>query len=283
MDKCFNIAFNSIKLTAFLCCLLTFNLLTSCTTPVRKKDGPPNFYVDASRIPDAIPKKEAKSKYGNMKSYKVFGKRYYTLNSSKHFEETGIASWYGTLFHARKTSSGEPYDMLAMTAAHRTLPLPTYAEITNLSNQRKVVVKINDRGPFASNRVLDLSYVAARKLGMMGRGTALVRIRALDPVTQTWIPLAKKTPAKKQSPHAYLVQNYKNADGLIYLRVAAHKNKTEAQKIHQRLMTQLAHRVSISRPALTSRGYLIKVGPIHNVATAKMLRKKLTSMGMKPV
>jgi rare lipoprotein A len=154
-------------------------LLSSCST--RNADGPPDFYVDETKIPNAVPKPEPLSKYGNLKSYVVLGRRYHTLSSSKHYEAIGLASWYGKKFHARRTSSGEPYNMLAMTAAHRALPLPTYVEVTNLSNQRKVIVKVNDRGPFATNRLIDLSYVAAKKLGMIGHGTALVKVRAINP------------------------------------------------------------------------------------------------------
>src|SRR3990167_8137983 len=151
--------------------------LISCTH-TRRGDGPPNYAVDVSRIPNAAPKPEPLAKYGNMHSYKVSGKRYYPMKSSHHFEQTGVASWYGTKFHERRTSSGEKYDMLGMTAAHKTLPLPTYVEVTNLKNHRRIIVKVNDRGPFASNRIIDLSYVAAKKLGIIGRGTTHVRVKA---------------------------------------------------------------------------------------------------------
>ena len=128
----------------FLC--FTF-LLTSCSH-TSKQDGPPHFYVDETKIPNAQPKPEPLSAYGNPKSYVVFGKRYYTMRSSRNYNEIGTASWYGTKFHTHKTSSGEPYDLLGMTAAHKTLPLPTYVEVTNLKNHRKIIVKVNDRGPF---------------------------------------------------------------------------------------------------------------------------------------
>jgi len=128
---------------------------------------------------------EPLSKSGNMDHYTVRGKRYNVMKSSKNYEAVGTASWYGTLFHARNTSSGDPYDMLSMTAAHKTLPLPTYVEVTNLNNHRTIIVKVNDRGPFESNRLIDLSYVAAKKLGILGHGTASVKIKAIDP--STWV------------------------------------------------------------------------------------------------
>jgi rare lipoprotein A len=119
-----------------------------------------------------------------MAEYRVFGETYRTLETSEGYEAEGIASWYGREFHGRPTSSGEPYDMYAMTAAHTTLPLPTYLEVVNLENGRRVVVRVNDRGPFLHGRILDLSYAAAWKLGMLESGTAPVRLRALEPAAR---------------------------------------------------------------------------------------------------
>lgn len=160
--------------------VLSMILISSCSR-MGGRDGAPDYYVDVSKIPNAKPKPEPLSKYGNMASYRVNGKRYYPLKSSRNYQQVGIASWYGTKFHEQRTSSGEKYNMLSMTAAHKTLPLPTYVEVTNLKNHKTIIVKVNDRGPFKSNRIIDLSYVAAKKLGMAGRGTAPVRIRAIDP------------------------------------------------------------------------------------------------------
>ena len=114
-------------------------------------------------------------------SYEVFGKRYFVLATAEGYRERGVASWYGPDFHARPTSSGEPYDMYAMTAAHKTLPIPAYARVTNLANGRSVVVRINDRGPFVGNRIIDLSYTAAHKLDMTQAGTAFVEVEVITP------------------------------------------------------------------------------------------------------
>lgn len=133
--------------------------------------------------PDAVPVAEPRSRYGNPDSYEVRGVTYHVLDSSEGYEAEGMASWYGEAFQGRRTSSGEPYDMYAMTAAHRTLPIPTYVEVTNLENGRTAVVRINDRGPFHDGRIIDLSYAAARKLGVVGPGTARVRVRALEPAS----------------------------------------------------------------------------------------------------
>ncbi len=131
--------------------------------------------------PDAVPKQEYKSRLGNPAFYDEFGVRYRVLRTSKGFVERGIASWYGEDFHGRRTSAGEPYDMYAMTAAHKTLPLPTYVRVTDLDTGNRVVVRVNDRGPFVEGRVIDLSYAAALKLGIAAKGLARVEVRALDP------------------------------------------------------------------------------------------------------
>lgn len=136
---------------------------------------------DVLAIPDAVPRAEPRGTRGNPAFYEVFGKRYYVMASSDGWVERGTASWYGPGFHAASTSLGERYDMYAMTAAHKTLPIPCYAEVTNLRNGRKVVVRINDRGPFVGDRIIDLSYTAAAKLDMLMAGTAPVEIRVISP------------------------------------------------------------------------------------------------------
>ena len=156
-------------------------------------DGAPRHTVNIANIPDAEPRIEARSRYGNPDSYVVRGQRYHVMNGSTAFQQRGVASWYGTKFHGRKTSSGEPYDMFAMSAAHKTLPLPTWVEVINQDNQKRIVVKVNDRGPFIDGRIIDLSYAAATKLGVIATGTANVSIRAIDPA-QHLAQKNKRTP-----------------------------------------------------------------------------------------
>jgi rare lipoprotein A len=228
---------------------------------MRRKDGPPNFYVDESKIPDATPKAEPLAKYGNMSSYRVFGKRYYIMKSSKHYDQIGKASWYGTQFHTHRTSSGERYNMLGMTAAHKTLPLPTYVQVTNLRNNRKVIVKVNDRGPFAAeNRLIDLSYVAAKKLGMIGHGTAHVRVTAIDPYTF--------------GKH----QIYFTPDKPFYLQVGAFRSKANAEKHQQHLIALLNTPVNISR---TSKLYHVQIGPMQDDAKSSKITNRLRTLGIK--
>jgi len=163
-------------------------LLVGCgSSPDRPRqvDGYPSAVPrDLALIPDAVPRFEPPSRFGNPPEYEVFGQRYRTLVSSDGFEQRGLASWYGTKFHGSRTSSGEPYDMFAMTAAHRELPLPSYVEVTNLDNGKRVVVRVNDRGPFVGGRVIDLSYAAAHRIGMVEKGVAPVRIRVVSPAEE---------------------------------------------------------------------------------------------------
>ncbi len=131
-------------------------------------------------VPDAMPRIEPRARNGNPPFYDVFGKRYFVLSSSVGYVERGVASWYGPGFHKVRTSTGELYDMYGMTAAHKTLPLPAFVRVTNLQNGRSVVVRVNDRGPFVGNRIIDLSYTAAAKLDMLRNGTAIVEVRVVE-------------------------------------------------------------------------------------------------------
>jgi len=155
--------------------------VTTSAPPVSNNDVPPAPPVTVPAvIPDAAPRAEPRSRHGNPPFYTVLGKRYYVLSSSAAYVERGVASWYGPGFHKVQTSTGEQYDMYGMTAAHKTLPLPAYVSVTNLQNGRSVVVRVNDRGPFVGNRIIDLSYTAASRLDMLRNGTAMVEVRALD-------------------------------------------------------------------------------------------------------
>ncbi len=165
-------------------------VLSGCSLSRRKPESPkaipsgsavPSIPPDVLAIPDAVPRAEPRGTRGNPPFYEVFGKRYYVMAKSEGWVERGTASWYGPGFHAASTSLGEPYDMYAMTAAHKTLPIPAYAEVTNLRNGRKIVVRINDRGPFVGDRIIDLSYTAAAKLDFLREGTAPVEVRVITP------------------------------------------------------------------------------------------------------
>jgi rare lipoprotein A len=165
------------------------------------EDGFPDTAIvpaDVTAIPDARPVAEPRSRYGNPPDYEVAGERYFVLTSAAGYKERGRASWYGTKFHGKRTSSGETYDMFGMTAAHKTLPLPTYVRVTHLGNGRSVVVKVNDRGPFHQGRIIDLSYAAAARLDILGHGSADVEVEAIDPDRAVPAPTTvAATPAPK--------------------------------------------------------------------------------------
>lgn len=268
--------FRSIFRSIFLICFIV--LLSSCSH-TKKNDGPPNFYVDETKIPNAVPRPEPLAKYGNVKSYVVFGKRYHTMKSSEHYNEVGTASWYGSKFHARKTSSGEPYNMLSMTAAHKTLPLPTYVEVTNLKNDRKIIVKVNDRGPFASNRIIDLSYVAAKKLGMLGHGTTHVRVRAINPYS-----FGSPEPffADSRRFTRRFTGRFNRSSNDVYLQVGAFRDKHHAQQLQTRLSSLFSAPVKIYNPSANGKLYRVKMGPFHDVASADKITIRLRDMGMSP-
>ena len=158
-------------------------LLAGCSLTPHRAAAPPPAAVPAppaapEAVPDALPRAEPRSAHGNPPFYEVMGQRYVVLATAEGYSERGVASWYGPTFHGGSTSSGEPYDMYGMTAAHKTLPLPSYVRVTNLKNGRSVVVRVNDRGPFVANRLIDLSYTAAAKLDMLREGTTLVELKA---------------------------------------------------------------------------------------------------------
>jgi rare lipoprotein A len=263
-------------------------LLTSCSH--WHQDGPPSYYVDASKVPDAVPKPEPLSKFGNMPSYYVFGKKYYVMKSSKNYQQQGIASWYGTKFHQHRTSSGERYDMLGMTAAHKTLPLPTYVQVTNLANGKKIIVKVNDRGPFESNRLIDLSYVAAKKLGMLGHGTTRVDVKAIDPLYYNspnqmhWLASNNvkhftPSPTVTRNSHSFTAKPAL-AEEKLYLQVGVFRNRLNAEKLRKRLLSVVTPPVYITQRNSESNLYRVRIGPIKDVAAANLISKKLKTMGL---
>lgn len=226
--------------------------------------------ADIASIPDPTPREEPRSSFGNPDSYVVFGQRYRTLKDGRGYSERGIASWYGSKFHGRRTSSGEPYDMYAMTAAHKSLPLPCYAQVTNLRNNRSVIVRVNDRGPFHDNRLIDLSYTAAWKLGIIGEGTGLVEVTAIDP----------SKPAPAVEPKAAKPVLSKGLPEL-FLQVGAFGSADNADRLKQRIEEQLQVSVLIEETTgSTQPVYRVQVGPIASVELADHLTQRLDQLGI---
>jgi peptidoglycan lytic transglycosylase len=270
----------NIKRTVVCLAIFTYLLLSACgvtKTVSTPGDTAPNKQIDVSNIPDAIPKNEARSRYGNPKSYVVFDKRYYVMESSKGFVEKGIASWYGTKFHGRRTSSGETYDMYAMTAAHKNLPLPTYVKVTNLNNGRHIIVKVNDRGPFHENRVIDLSYTAAIKLDIIKNGTGLVEIRAIEPGVTIPADSSDAAPAKTVS-----VSNTNDQGNTgFYIQVGSFGQLENAESLQKKLSPLGEDLLNISQIIVADKTlYRVRIGPLTDIDHSDSIISKLENYGV---
>ncbi|MES2998015.1 MAG: septal ring lytic transglycosylase RlpA family protein [Pseudomonadota bacterium] len=267
--------FFKLLLGSFLFTLIL--ALSACSSTTRRyryplrHDKPPTFRINPNKIPNAVPKAEPLSKRGNPKSYVVSGRRYYVLKSAKGYHARGIASWYGMKFHRFQTSNGETYNVAAMTAAHKTLPLPTYLQVTNLSNGKKIIVKVNDRGPFAKNRLIDLSYVAAKKLDMTDAGTAPVEIRAITPgITR----LAANTSSTKSS----ISTQGKNQP---YIRLGIFKQRKEAQKLVLLVKQWTRSPVKLAKTPIHKRLYYqVVIGPLPDAKSSQQLHRRLQLAGL---
>ena len=255
-----------IKRCAALLLLLVFAGLTGCVSlrgggfgDVR--DSGPSQPVDLSHIPDAVPRVEARTIAGNKSPYTVLGKTYYVLFDVERYQEQGVASWYGNKFHGRNTSNGEVYDMYAMTAAHKTLPIPSYVRVQNLENGKQVVVRVNDRGPFHGNRVIDLSYAAAQRLGFAGKGTAPVEVTLINPGQ----PVAKPTLILAENAATALapVNNGARYDKTTtYAQAGAFSSETSAINLRNKLSSVLNYPVFIEGVDAATRVFRVRIGPI---------------------
>jgi rare lipoprotein A len=220
---------------------------------------------DVSKIPDAVPRIEPRSKRGNPPFYQVAGKRYVVLPSAEGYVETGIASWYGPTFHGELTSMGERYDMYAMSAAHKTLPLPAYARVTNLKNGRSVVVRINDRGPFVTNRIIDLSYTAAARLDMIREGTSMVEVRTLIPGQPDPLTRSAEQPPQR-----------------LFVQAGAFSDAQNAERLVQNLRASGLTNVStVSRPDGRPPLYKVRLGPLGSVREFDSLVARLNALGIR--
>jgi len=246
------------------------SLLVACAGS-RPGDGPPRADSNVPReLPgNAIPRNEPKSRYGNGPYYRVMGETYKVLDSSQGYQERGVASWYGKKFHGRKTSSQEPYDMYAMTAAHKELPLPTYVRVRNLKNNRSIVVRVNDRGPFIDNRLIDLSYSAALKLDMVRDGTSLVEVTAIS--TDKPVPRSTAPVIAESSP----------VDSKLFIQVGAFGDRDNAERRFRLLRNNgfrqaFVHKETRQGPAL----YRVRIGPIAEVSQYDLLIGRLNDIGI---
>jgi rare lipoprotein A len=229
-------------------------LLVSCAgeqkTEPEPGDGPSALDLKASDVADAVPRAEPLARYGNHSPYEVFGKKYTVMKSNEGYHEQGTASWYGSKFHGRRTSSGESYDMHLATAAHKSLPLPTYAEVTNLDNGRKVIVKINDRGPFKNGRLIDMSYGAALRLDMIATGTARVDVRVIDVYSGS----EEQVIADTGAAHEVYEGVDTGGDGETWLQAGAYGKREGAEKLAGQL-----EQADVSPVSIHNTGNLFRV------------------------
>ncbi len=215
---------------------------------------------------ESVPRDEPRARLGNPPFYEVAGKRYVVLASAAGHVERGVASWYGPTFHGRRTATGEIYDMNAMTGAHPTLPLPTWVRVTNLQNGRSVVVRLNDRGPFSSNRIIDLSRAAAEQLDMIRAGTAMVEVRSLaagNPVAQAGPGAPPATPSR------------------FFAQAGAFADEGNARRLAERLRDARVGEVAISETRVDGRRFFrVRVGPVAGVSEFDSLIERLRQAGV---
>jgi rare lipoprotein A len=256
-------------------------------------------------VPDVVPRNEPRSRNGNPPFYDVMGKRYFVLSSGVGYVERGVASWYGPGFHKVRTSTGEPYDMYGMTAAHKTLPLPAYVRVTNLQNGRSIVVRVNDRGPFVGNRIIDLSYTAAAKLDMLRNGTAMVEVRSLEPSSES-APLTAPSvaplstspitaaveapPPPSPAPAASPPEAVPDAGGgtstvpvprALFIQAGAFSDPQNAARLTQKLRGGGYGNVFVRDNEIAGRRmYRVRIGPVPSVAEFDRIVAALERVGI---
>lgn len=258
-------------------------------------DGAPWWDKDVSGIPDAVPTPH----YGPYKAapYTVLGKKYYPMQDASRYREVGTASWYGTKFHGLDTANGEKYDLYGMTAAHKTLPLPSYVKVTNLDSGQSITVRVNDRGPFYSDRIIDLSFAAAKKLGFAERGVARVHVEGIDPVQwlaqrgqsvpsgssvnagQQVTEVERYSPPAQQHAGALTPSELSGQDAStagLYLQVGAFANPDAAQLLRDKLATIADAPVFVS-PVISKQQVLhrVRLGPVSNHYHAEQLQQQV--------
>ncbi|MGJ8664632.1 MAG: septal ring lytic transglycosylase RlpA family protein, partial [Marinicella sp.] len=225
--------------------------------------GKKNGYrdIDPKKIKPWVPKSEPLSPYGNHTPYRVYGKKYVVNNNPEGYTESGKASWYGKKFHGRQTSNQEVYDMYKLTAAHKTLPLPSYVEVTNLKNNKKVIVRVNDRGPFVDNRIIDLSYAAAKALDFIHDGIADVHIRVI------------------KAPKDLVSKPIKQ--GLTYLQLGAFADKNAAYNLAKKVSQLLGIETFVTiLSTQTGALHRVRIGPVQTEWKVNQLINQITASGI---
>lgn len=245
-----------------------------------EKDSGPSQTLTVDHIPDALPVSEPRTKAGNVSPYTVDGATYHVLQNVDSFSQSGYASWYGKKFHGRKTSNGEIYNMYGMTAAHKTLPIPSFVKVTNLENQKTAIVRVNDRGPFHSDRIIDLTYTAARKLGFAQKGTAKVRIDIIQPdprASYTGLQTVNEVATVSSAPRPANSGGYEIPQG-TYLQMGAFGSRDSAYSFAQTIAGKTSYPVkleSVPNKAL----FRVLVGPMKDNWDLVNLQIAFTNQG----
>lgn len=234
------------------------------------KDFGPDEDIDMSHVPDAIPRSEVRTRAGNKNPYTVLGKTYYLMADETSYKERGYASWYGKKFNGYHTSNGELYDMYAMTAAHKTLPIPSYVRVTNVQNGKTVVVRVNDRGPFHEGRIIDLSYAAAQRIGIHKAGTGFVEVEIALPNDKAPIPLRNQAAGSVESA----------LPPGTFLQVGAFGSRQAAQDFANRLRTRLTLPVVMASQTHPKEIHRVRVGPFKDAASLQQGRNQLARINI---
>ncbi len=247
------------------------------------QDRAPSGHFDVSGLADAVPRYEQPRSAGNKSPYSVWGKTYSVMASNEGYVERGVASWYGEKFHGHKTSNGETFDMYTMSAAHKSLQIPGYARVTNLDNGRSVIVRVNDRGPFHGDRLIDLSYAAAKKLGYQGRGTARVEVAAITVRPDGSMMLAGKpfTPgtggdsaavADRRSPVA--------GSEALFVQLGSFSSPDPAEMLSHQVRSQISSPTRVrSVDTASGRYHRVQVGPFRDADEAERAQRLLEARG----
>lgn len=246
--------------------------------PSAERDSAPLNPRDVSNVPNAVPKPVHRTIAGNKSPYTVLGQTYTLLPESRGYKERGIASWYGQKFHGRRTSNGEVYDMFTMTAAHKTLPIPSYVKVTNIDNGLSIVVRVNDRGPFHEGRIIDLSYAGAVKLGFLNRGTARVEVEDITPQVTTNLPYLRATPpvaiVTVESPKAAVAND---AAAVRFLQLGAFSVRAGAERLAEKIANLFTLPVKVSRG--TDQLHRVLMGPLNEEFAETEIQRTLLESG----
>lgn len=261
--------------------LWLLSLLVGCSV-MEQRDSAPTATIDLDSIEPVVPIVEPITAAGNKSPYVVFGNTYHVMADSQGYSERGVASWYGTKFHGRLTSNGEVYNMYGLTAAHRSLPIPSYVRVRNLENSEEIIVRVNDRGPFHDDRVIDLSWAAAAKLGFADTGTAPVEITYIDPA-QYQVALAAESRQQTAEPEPLLPAPLTNLGDNAYLQVAALSDEQSVSRLLDKLLPITRHPIEIIDEQ-TDMGviYRIQIGPIGEQSELSLMQTMLEMGGMQP-